>query len=171
MQTWTYPDHHPKSDGPWTNEPDKAQWIDEATDLDCLAVRNRMGAWCGYVGVPPDHPLHDIDYDTANESAPKDPEYDYRYFDVHGGLTFSDFCHEGAEDKGPRICHIAGPGRPERVWWLGFDCAHGGDLTPRDLEYDLPESLRKHRSRDVYRDLDYVRAECAKLAKQLAEVT
>ena len=29
-----------------------------ATDLDCLAVRNQHGSWCGYVGVAPGHPWH-----------------------------------------------------------------------------------------------------------------
>src|SRR5437868_4216905 len=33
--------------GPWWDEPDKVQWIDPATDLDCLAVRGPFGAWCG----------------------------------------------------------------------------------------------------------------------------
>lgn len=32
--------------GQWTNEPDKVQWIDEATGLDCLIVRHRG---CGHL--------------------------------------------------------------------------------------------------------------------------
>ena len=40
------------SRGPWDNEPDKAQWIDEASGYDCLIVRGGGGALCGYVGVP-----------------------------------------------------------------------------------------------------------------------
>lgn len=61
---------------PWDNEPDKVQWIDPATDLDCLAVRNPIGAWCGYVGVPNDHPYYGQPYDDIPVS-------------VHGGLTFA----------------------------------------------------------------------------------
>lgn len=157
MKTWTFPDH-PTIPGPWSDEPDKAQWIDHTTDLDCLAVRNRRGAWCGYVGVPPRHPLHGVDYQAAEERD--------RWFDVHGGLTYSDFCQEGAED-GPGICHVPAPGRPAKVWWFGFDCAHYMDATP----HDAADSLLGHAEmRKVYRTLDYVRGEVANLARQLAEV-
>lgn len=38
-------------EGPWTAEPDKRQWRDEATGLPCLIVRGPHGAFCGYVGV------------------------------------------------------------------------------------------------------------------------
>jgi hypothetical protein len=140
-------------DGPWQQEPDKVQWIDEATELDCLIVRNHMGALCGYVGLPPQHPLHGVEYQDAPD------------LDVHGGLTFSDHCQEGAEEDG--ICHIPAEGRPANVWWLGFDCAHCFDLSPA-TEARLPAHLRDQR--EVYRDRAYVEAECAKLAAQLKAV-
>ena len=36
---------------PWLDEPDKAQWIDKTSGLDCLIVRvKHHGALCGYVG-------------------------------------------------------------------------------------------------------------------------
>lgn len=164
MKTWNYPQTHPTTPGPWDSEPDKAQWIDTATGYDCLVVRNRMGAWCGYVGVPPAHPAHGTRYDSANELAPTADD-GYRYFDVHGGLTFSAFCDERSDDDGPRICHVPEPGRPEQVWWLGFDCVHEGDLAPKYADEGLGI-----RASDVYRTLDYVRAECSKLAAQLAQV-
>lgn len=160
IKTWTFPDH-PATVGPWSDEPDKAQWIDEATDLDCLAVRNWRGAWCGYVGVPPGHPLHGVGYDHAEQRGDS--------FDVHGGLTFSDFCQEGAED-GPGICHVPQPGRPAKVWWLGFDCAHYMDLTPHDAADSELIGLHIGLREGTYRTLDYVRAEVASLARQLAEV-
>lgn len=43
--------------GPWVSEPDKVQWLDEASGLPCLIVRGPMGALCGYVGVPEGHPF------------------------------------------------------------------------------------------------------------------
>lgn len=46
--------------GPWNDEPDKRQWQDEATGLPCLIVRGPVGALCGYVGVPPDHPAYGL---------------------------------------------------------------------------------------------------------------
>lgn len=52
-----------KSNGQWKDEPDKLQWIDEKTGLDCLIVRNPNALnLCGYVGVPKTHPLYKKGY-------------------------------------------------------------------------------------------------------------
>lgn len=136
---------------PWHDEPDKAQWVDAETGYACLAVRNRSGAWCGYVGLPPGHRYHGTDYDNV-------PVY------VHGGLTYASFCQEDAEE-GHGICHIPEPGAPDAVWWLGFDCAHLGDLCPQAPVYgrDFPGAPR-----ETYRTLAYVQEECHQLAGQLA---
>ena len=64
------------------------------------------------------------------------------------------------------ICHIPLPGRPARVWWLGFDCAHSGDYTPGLMS---SRSLGFHTG-EVYRDREYVEGEVRNLAFQLAEV-
>ena len=101
--------------GPWRDEPDKEQFADGATGLPCLVKRNRPGSLCGYVGVSEGHPWFGKDYSEVEA-------------DAHGGLTFADFCQEG--DEAHTICHIPGPGEPDRVWWLGFDCAHYMDLSP-----------------------------------------
>ena len=57
-----------KSDWPcgeWMNEPDKVQYIDENTGLDCLIVRVKgLGHLCGYVGVPQSSPHYEKDYDS-----------------------------------------------------------------------------------------------------------
>lgn len=157
-------------DGPWQAEPDKIQWTDETTGLPCLAVRTpRSGNWCGYVGVAEEHPAFGLDYEEANKLAEGD-EDDYRWFRVHGGLTFSDFCQEGDEETG--ICHVAQPGQPERVWWLGFDCAHCDDLSPATFvtagkQY---QQIMLSNPRYAYRTLEYVQAECANLAAQLRVV-
>jgi hypothetical protein len=145
MKMWTFPVRCEMGAGPWDSEPDKAQWIDEATDLDCLVVRNSMGALCGYVGVPPGHPWHGRTYYPG----PIDVE-------VHGGLTFSNFCQEGA-GEGHGVCHVPEPGRPDNVWWLGFDCAHAGDVVP---------TLRLFPG-DQYRTFSFVQGECARLAAQI----
>src|SRR5882762_9353425 len=131
--------------GPWDGEPDKVQW--NHAGLACLAVRNRMGAWCGYVGVPCEHPAYGQDYESVDVS-------------VHGGLTYADNC-------GGAICHVAEPGFPEEVWWLGFDTAHAGDLAPSssaDYARGLYPALSSY---EVYRDLDYTKAETNRLAEQL----
>lgn len=146
-------------EGPWTNEPDKIQWVDEKTGLDCLIHRNGMGALCGYVGVPEGHPAFAKPYD----------EVDVR---VHGGPTYSDFC-QPSTDESHGICHAPYEGRPDHVWWIGFDCAHSGDLCPRssrfnrEFEKEHPQYAGFH-ARDTYRDVAYVKAECARLAAQLS---
>lgn len=166
-QRWTYKTRFEGAGveidpGPWDDEPDKVQWVDADTGLDCLAVRNHLGAWCGYVGVPKGHRFHGLDHDKIEG-----------YVSVHGGLTFADACDENAEE-GHGICHIPLPGRPDDVWWLGFDCGHFMDLQPvfaaRERKLfggGRPEAYGV--AAPVYRTLDYVQAECAHLADQLSE--
>lgn len=62
------------------------------------------------------------------------------------------------------ICHLPGAGEPERVWWFGFDCSHAGDVAP-----GYERSYSDHG--DVYRDIEYVKAEVRSLAKQLAALS
>jgi hypothetical protein len=146
-------------DGPWQNECDKVQWTDATTGFPCLAVRNlRSGNWCGYVGVSEGHPYFEKHYD--------DPPVD-----VHGGLTFSEFCDdEGCEETS--ICHIPEPGEPDHIWWFGFDCAHAGDYLPAMAAalYAIDPKSEWSMSWETYRTLDYVRVECTNLAKQLSQV-
>lgn len=137
--------------GVWDAEPDKMQWPDPATGLPCLVVRGPSGALCGYVGVPAGHPLFgkDNDGDACD------------YIRVHGGLTFSGPCAD-AGDEARHICHVPGPGEPDHVWWLGFDCAHCDDLSPARFD-----SRWARLSEETYKNIAYVRAEVARLAAQL----
>lgn len=156
---WTNMDKADWPDGPWMTEPDKEQWTDEATGLPCLIKRNGMGALCGYVGVSEGHPWFAKDYDDMEA-------------DVHGGLTYADFCQEDM-DEGHSICHVVDPGEPDRVWWLGFDCAHCGDLIPgciRDTDLNPARAfLEGYSAGEVYRDRAYVKQQCAQLAAQAAK--
>lgn len=61
--------------GPWQDEPDYMEWIDQDTGYPCKVRRNHDGAWCGYVGVL-----------GINERGFNSDE-----IDVHGGVTFGDF--------------------------------------------------------------------------------
>lgn len=131
--------------GPWLEEPDKRQWQDPETGLPCLIVRNPIGALCGYVGVAEGHPLFGLDYMRV-------------YVNVHGGLTFSGACQESSPAESS-ICHVVAG--DEKVWWLGFDTAHLGDLIP---------GMPNHRWWDeYYRDLRYVEMQVKSLAKQIAK--
>lgn len=142
---WKTVDKSAWGPGPWQDEPDKKQWTDQETGLPCLIKRNRAGALCGYVGVPEGHPWHGQDY--------TEPE---PYPEVHGGLTYAAPCTEGG-DEASTICHIPEPGEPDNVWWLGFDCAHSGDLCP---------SYERRWFQDTYKAMAYVENECATLAEQ-----
>lgn len=142
--------------GPWDDEPDKVQWVDSETGLDCLIVRNHFGALCGYVGVTEGHPLFEQHYET--------PEVE-----IHGGLTFTDFCTPGEPVEG--ICHVAAPGRDGRVWWFGFDCAHAFDVQPGMLAFEMkhmPDLIGSKYEISAYRDIDYAVSETLDLAKQVA---
>lgn len=186
MQTreWTFRDKSTWGAGPWQSEPDKRQWTDAATGLPCLIVRGPSGALCGYVGVPKSHPLHGKGYgDTAplsqdvlrdllerrgvlnlyDDDLAKGAVEIGAALDVHGGLTFAGACAKGEPEHG--ICHRPDPGEGDDVWWLGFDCAHCYDIVPAYAVKGYPPEPD-----EVYRDRAYVEAECAKLAKQLAEI-
>jgi hypothetical protein len=167
-------------DGPWQDEPDKIQWLDAATDLDCLIVRSHTGAWCGYVGVPETHPWFGKGYsESVLDGSDNRSDAPDAMIGVHGGLTYSDRCQD-EDDPAAGICHVAGPGRPEPVWWFGFDCNHAGDFAPgihADLcrIADTSRYLTGYRPGvpphdEQYRDVAYVRGQVALLAAQLAAV-
>jgi hypothetical protein len=140
--------------GDWQQEPDKKQWKDEATGYPCLIVRSRIGASCGYVGVPIGHPYFGLDYDK--------PE-----IEVHGGLTFADTCQVG-NDESRSICHKVDS--EDHVWWFGFNCAHGWDLAPGMNAYPQIGALKGFCRQDgAYRNLEYVACEVESLARQHAE--
>jgi hypothetical protein len=138
-------------------------WVDPATDLDCMINRGPSGALCGYVGVPPTHPLHGVRYDDV-------------HVDVHGGLTYSNSCQEDGE-----ICHVPAEGREHDIWWFGFDCAHMFDVMPR-IEAELSTARKMGvpltsmnrdygpLGRSTYKDRAYVTAEVEMLAIQLKEM-
>lgn len=129
---------------PWETEPNHLEF--KANGLPCIIHRVDHGALCGYVGVPPGHPLYGKDYDSTGE------------IEVHGGITYADSC-QGS------ICHKVSPGEPDDIWWFGFDCVHAGDYAPgfpgpdgRRFPIGQPEN---------YKTIEYVYAECESLANQL----
>lgn len=164
-------------EGPWQSEPDKMQWIDEETNLDCLMVRGPHGSWCGYVGVMDGHPFYKRAYNDDSEPTMYD-------LDVHGGVTFTDVCQDTNKEHG--VCHVPAAGRSDHVWWIGFDCAHAWDWSPKfdgDPLGVIPApslgAVARHLSDAVdfgggfettYKDLDYVQQEIRSLAKQIKAV-
>jgi hypothetical protein len=153
MKTWTFIDKSSWGEGKWNTEPDKAQWTDSETSLICLIVRQpNHGALCGYVGVNQSHPYFELDYLTDEIES----------LQIHGGITFTDFCQEDNKEFG--ICHIPQPGQSDKVWWIGFDCCHAGDICPGYAW------VMRTRDWQTYKDFDYLKAEVKSLAHQLALV-
>lgn len=114
------------------NEPDRVDFV--AHGFPCILQRNPMGAWCGYVGIPKDHKFYGQDEDLD--------------LDVHGGITYAEECND-------HICHDS----TEKVWWLGFDCAHAYDHVPKLGFFNG----------QVYRTMAYAQNETERLAEQLVE--
>jgi hypothetical protein len=148
------------------------------------------GSFCGYVGVEPSHPAHGLNYDGAPYEEAKAYHKALREslrgsllklespkpipgvgdaldsIGVHGGLTFS-----GLRDE---FDH----GR----WYFGFDCGHHGDFMPavesrlKQLYVDESMVWKKRvelfdkYDRCVYRDMNYVKDQCHKLALQLKAI-
>lgn len=135
-------------EGPWHSEPDHLEFR-SGGGLPCLIHRNHLGAWCGYVGVPPGHPWHGRD---RNELPDPYPE-------AHGGLTYSGRCRG-------EICHVPEPGESDDVWWLGFDCNHWNDMSL--VEVSMSAGGDGWPGGGIYRTAEYARAETLSLAEQAA---
>jgi hypothetical protein len=128
--------------GPWQEEPDEVQWTDAATGLPCVACRHDVtGTWCGYVGVSAAHPWHGREADALPTPV-----------DAHRGLTFS-----GLRDNDTAHADW---------WWFGFHTMYTLDYAPGLMPYRAAHRTRPP-GHTVYRSLDYVRTECARLAGQL----
>ena len=119
----------------WEIEPKIMEF--DHTGMKCIILRMpRLLHLCGYVGLLPEHPLYGKDYNFRAVSR----------LEVHGGITYC-----GSHPNG--ISHT--------LWWIGFDCAHAGDLCPgNDMK----------RSTEFYKDIHYVKHETEQLAEQLAKM-
>ncbi len=143
-------------EGPWQSEPDREEWVDPVTGYHCIARRSHsLGAWCGYVGIPKEHPY--------NGKSSRDIDNIY----VHGGLTYSEECNG---EPGSGICHKVEDCK-DHAWWLGFDCGHFGDYSPA-MESVIPTHII-YTEVDAplpdisYKTLDYTKNEITSLASQL----
>lgn len=165
-------DRHPQGDGPWKMEADKVAWRDPATGLDCIIRRAPSGGYlCGYVAVPPGHPLFGFEGDALAALGIR----------PHGGVNHSSPCEE-LEPEPISICHVrerdpalrrrryraaAAEVDHDDAWWFGFSCDKPGDLQP--TQPDAPASRRAAQVglKNVYRDERYVLAHVVDLAAQL----
>ena len=75
--------------------------------------------------------------------------------EVHGGVTYGPSPCSGGD-----ICHIPDEGEPDHVFWIGFDCSHRWDFAPGFFYAWGGE----------YRDIAYVKNQCALLARQIKDL-
>jgi hypothetical protein len=130
------------TDKPWESEPDELDF--EAEGLPCAMRRGAGGAWCGYVGVGPDHPLFGLPTDHMLKLP-------MAWFEGRRGLegagAFEFLLHALGERRrldegcsiglalqvhgGVNYAHgtIQGREAGDR-WWFGFDCGHARDYLP-----------------------------------------
>lgn len=118
--------------------------------------------YCGYVAVPDTHPTTKTvlkeEYQKLLEALTKEEAFLYMNkhslsvysvvkasfedLSVHGGVTYDSL-------------NSPIKAMPEEgLFWIGFDCAHSGDRTASSLN-------------GIFRDVDFCKAECESLAKQL----
>jgi hypothetical protein len=123
-----------------------------------------MGHLCGYVAISKDNKLYGKSWDEIEETEAPD-------IVVHGGITY---------------CDDNIPGQPETegrdLWYIGFDCAHAGDLMPFMLQGMTLDMMRLKFMTDLveghtgddflkrtetYKDMKYVTKELKRLVRQL----
>jgi hypothetical protein len=122
---------------PWETEVDYSEWVDTETKYSCVIKRSATtGALCGYVGLPEGHVFY------------KGPHW--------GRLCSAIYAHGGITFIGSNICRPSGEALTGR--YIGFDCAHDGDLCPKRDELN-----------GIYRDYAFVKHEVESVARQLAK--
>lgn len=138
--------------GAWDNEPDLLYW---EVELPCFVQRHEFfGVLLGYAGIPGCHPWFGKGWQ------------DLGWIAVHGGVTF-----------GGRI-ELEQVPTTRDLWWVGFDCGHGFDYQPGLIGYMNQAGVGDDAARlycneapsrfsIVYRDLNYVRGELARLVEQV----
>lgn len=71
---------------------------------------------------------------------------DLSHLDVHGGVTYED------------------------EWLVGFDCNHADDLPDTDTHKEQCDYMLKYVPEATFKDIEFVKKECEKLAKQMNDV-
>lgn len=120
------------------------QWTTVA-GLDGYIMKMDLGFLCGYVALPENHRLYEVDYEDLDT------------IDVHGGITYSGYSQLENQKFTESSTQV-----DDNTWWIGFDCSHGYDLVP-GMQHIVNSGNR------VYRDIDYVTNEVEELAAKLQQ--
>lgn len=180
LQVYRNPDRRPSEGGPWDAEADKIAWIDEASGLACIILRQTDGTLSGYAAVGPEHPLFGFEADALPVDLASS---------VHGSITYARTCEDNRYERRahgkPRqerytVCHTTYVRRVqeyrtvqatrdefahEDLWWFGFHTNGVGDLVPK------PGLGSLRRKGGVYRDQAFVYTHVVELARRLGGMT
>lgn len=126
----------------------------------CLIFRNPNTLHlCGYVELPKGHRYYEKSYMDNKLEA----------IEVHGGLTFS--------DEGLNYPDFI---QQKDKWYIGFDCAHSGDLLPTYHTDELTSTMLKSMTGilegysdergNTYKDMEFCTKECKKIVNQIIKI-
>ena len=141
----------------WEDELDSLQFVDEDTGYTCFIRRHpELKHLCGYVFVPNDL------IDKAKELLGEMEDI----INIHGGITFTQYI------KGYPV-----QGIDPKTYAIGFDCGHAWDFVPYMYKELYPDDVTEDKMEEyqrnmgvTYKDINFVKNECRKLAKQLHEI-
>lgn len=143
--------------GEWVEEPDVIEF--EHKGFKCKVKRCFANELSGHLFGG--HLCGYVCVPKENPKHGKDVFEEFDGIDVHGGLTYGKF-----EDE---------------EYWIGFDCAHSGDICPSAEVFNkimiLPKFLKElevklntsHNFNGSYKNIGFVIEECKRLAEQLAK--
>ena len=118
----------------------------------CVVLAQRLGHRCGYIGFNKENLFYEKDYDDMCE------------IDVHGGLTYAG---GGSNSKYPIESDL---------WWVGFDCAHGGDAKDLNIIRELNDEnehlnfLLSMSNYGTVKSLEYCIQECRNVVNQMIKI-
>lgn len=133
-------------EGPWKEEPDLKGWLDGATSLPCFIRRSEFeGYFCGYIGIPKNHPLHSISYNEIN-----------KLINFKCKLNFSSLFGDKFYENPHSSC------LSNDLWWVGFSCDSYKDFSPLKYTFSEPDI-------SAYKDVKFLEKQCAEIAAKLVK--
>lgn len=164
---------HPVEVGPWSPEADKIAWTDQMSGYGCIIRRSlERGHLCGYVSVPPGHPLFGRELGSLTGIT----------IGVHGGIDYSNACDDGAPEN-RSVCHVVASPEIHRevnrnvaadrddAWWFGFSCDQRDDIVPLENRRPRGDKTPAFGVDDpTYKTEAFVYGECVRLAAQLKAI-
>jgi hypothetical protein len=167
-------------DGPWKNEGNVMAWVEPRTQLHCALIRHpHFGAWRGYVGLPPGHPLWGKTSDDDIQLPVSYIEQIMKYpVDITRDIGVINLLLVGQKESPTKTGYVPivmllpahggltyHDADDSGWWWFGFDAMHAGDVIPC-----MARSFTLAGLEQTYRDQDYMQGICTRLAWAVDDV-